>query len=63
MGFNKRRLPELDDLKEIRKNMNSDVEFLRIYLYNPDALFGSFDSIKYMEDLDKKSDNLIQNKI
>ena len=33
MGFNKRYLPELDKLKEIREKMDSDEEFLNMYLF------------------------------
>jgi hypothetical protein len=56
MGFNKRYLPELERLKEIREEMNSDKEFLNIYLYKPDVVLGSIDSMDYVkkvEDLAK----------
>lgn len=56
MGFNKRYLPELERLKEIREKINSDKEFLNMYLYRPDVVLGSADSMDYVkevEDLEK----------
>ncbi len=59
MGFNKRYLPELEMLKEIRKKMNSDKEFLNTYLYRPDVVFGSTESMDYMKEVEtlEKSKN------
>jgi hypothetical protein len=52
MGFNKRHLPELERLKEIREKMNSDKEFLNIYLYNPDVVLGSVESMNYVKEVE-----------
>jgi len=61
MGFNKRYLPELDKLREIREKMNSDEEFLNMYLYRPDTVIGSTDSMDYVKGLEslvkEKNDN------
>lgn len=48
MGFNKRFLPKLEDLKSIRDRMEDDNQFLRIYLYGPDAIIGSEESLQYV---------------
>ena len=58
MGFNKRYLPDLDKLKEIRDKMNSDKEFLNTYLYRPDVVIGSTDSMDYV----KKVESLVKEK-
>ena len=52
MGFNKRYLPELDKLREIREKMNSDEEFLNMYLYRPDVVLGSADSMDYVKEVE-----------
>jgi hypothetical protein len=61
MGFNKRYLPELDKLREIREKMNSDEEFLNMYLYRPDTVIGSTDSMDYVKGVEslvkEKNDN------
>jgi hypothetical protein len=52
MGFNKRYLPELESLKEIREKMNSDKKFLNMYLYRPDVVLGSADSMNYVKEVE-----------
>lgn len=52
MGFNKRYLPKLESLKEIREKMNSDKEFLNMYLYRPDVVLGSVDSMSYVKEIE-----------
>jgi hypothetical protein len=54
MGFNKRFLPEVDELEKIRKSMGSDSKFVRFFLQNPDSVIGSEASLSYMRDLEKK---------
>lgn len=54
MGFNKKYLPELSKLKEIRENMVDDKRFLDIYLYKPDAIIGSTESVEYLKVLEKE---------
>ena len=57
MGFNKRYLPEIDNLISIREKMNSDAEFLKIYLYNPDAIFGSQESMEFLKQVEQSQIN------
>jgi len=54
MSFNKKYLPEVEKLIEIRKNYSSDEEFLDGYFRKVDAVFGSEESFKYIEGLRKK---------
>lgn len=51
MGFNKRYIPDLESLKKIRETMANDGRFLDIYLFKSDALIGSTESLKYLEEL------------
>jgi hypothetical protein len=48
MGFNKRFVPELEDLKE-RLSMIGSTMFYKIYVTSPDALIGSPESIDYID--------------
>jgi len=57
MGFNKKYLPEIKDLISIREKMNSDVEFLKMYLYSPDAILGSFESMEFLKDVELLQNN------
>jgi hypothetical protein len=52
MGFNKRYLPELEDLKEIREKINDDEKFLKTYLYRPDVIIGSSKSLDYVKEVE-----------
>jgi len=54
MGFNKRYLPELVDLKEIRIEFSDDKKFLESYLYKPDAIIGSTESMDYIKLVEKE---------
>jgi hypothetical protein len=54
MGFNKKFLPDLSSLKAIRERYEDDRTFLRVYLYSPDALIGSSESLEYLKSLDQK---------
>lgn len=58
MGFNKKYIPDLENLKDIRERMNDDDYFLKIYLYNPDALIGPVESIDYLKELSNKQKNI-----
>lgn len=53
MGFDKRYLPEIGKLVEIRSAINSDKDFLNTYLYRPDAVLGSFESMSYVKEVEK----------
>jgi hypothetical protein len=48
MSFNKRYLPEVDKLKELLVEMGES-QFLKIYLFNPDARIGSRESIDFID--------------
>lgn len=54
MSFNKKYLPELNDLIKIRENYSSDEEFLDQYFRKVDAVIGSTDSFNYIKDMRKK---------
>lgn len=54
MGFNKRYLPELVNLKGIREEYGNDKKFLETYLYNPDAIIGSTDAVEYVKSIEKE---------
>jgi hypothetical protein len=49
MGFNKRRLPEIDELKKIHQESNSDKEFMESVVGKSDALYGSVESMNYLD--------------
>lgn len=49
MGFNKRYLPELEDLKRKRIELGDDF-FYKMYITSPDAVIGPSESINYLEE-------------
>jgi len=49
MGFNKRYLPKLEDLKRKRIELG-DSFFYKIYITSPDAVIGPSESINYIEE-------------
>ncbi len=51
MGFNKRYLPELEDLKKIHQRFDSDEEFLKFISGKADAILGPSESHRYMEEV------------
>jgi len=53
MGFNKKYLPELDQLQKIRKETGDDLKFLTTYLYLPDAIFGPQSSLDFLKKVEK----------
>jgi len=62
MGFNKRYLPELDRLKEIRKSCSSDSDFLYKVIGKADALIGSSDSMDYLNTIREKIEKMSEKK-
>lgn len=54
MSFNKKYLPELPDLIKIRESYSSDEEFLDVFLRKVDALMGSVESFRYLEEIKKR---------
>ena len=49
MGFNKKHIPDLQKLKEIRKSCKSDEEFLEKTLGKADAIIGPVDAVRYLD--------------
>ncbi len=56
MGFNKRYIPKIDDLKKIQETFQDDKKFLDLYYFKPDALVGSKESVDYLEELAKQNE-------
>ena len=54
MSFNKKYLPDLPDLIKIRASYSSDEEFLDSYLRKVDAIMGSQESFRYLEEIKKR---------
>jgi len=55
MSFNKKYLPELPDLIKIRESYSSDEEFLDVFLRKVDAVMGSEESFRYLEEIKKRA--------
>jgi hypothetical protein len=51
MGFNKRQLPELDELKKIHERFDTDIEFIKYVVGKSDALIGPSESHRYLEEV------------
>jgi hypothetical protein len=51
MGFHKRHIPDIERLKEIRTSCNSDEEFLEKILGKADAIIGSVESVRYLDEV------------
>ena len=54
MSFNKKYLPELPDLIKIRESYSSDEEFLDVFLRKVDAVMGSEESYRYLDEIKKR---------
>jgi hypothetical protein len=54
MGFNKRELPDLKDLKMIRLRFNNDIDFIKYVVGKSDALTGPSESHRYLEEIYEK---------
>jgi hypothetical protein len=54
VSFNKKYLPELPALIKIRESYSSDEEFLDSYLRKVDAIMGSPESFRYLEEIKKR---------
>ena len=54
MSFNKKYLPELPDLIKIRESYSTDEEFLDVFLRKVDAVMGSEESFRYLEEIKKR---------
>ena len=63
MGFSKRYLPELDRLKEIRKEINDDREFLKYVVGKSDCLMGSTESLQMIRYIEEEIENERKNGI
>ena len=51
MGFHKRHIPDIERLKELRTSCNSDEEFLEKILGKADAIIGSVESVRYLDEV------------
>lgn len=49
MGFNKRYLPDLEDLKKIHEKFPDDREFVKFIVGKSDALIGPSESHAYLD--------------
>lgn len=54
MGFNKRFLPELSELKKCRERFETDEDFVKYISGKADALLGPSDSMEYFSSLAEK---------
>jgi len=54
MGFNKRYVPEVKELKKTLLEKGSNW-FYKIYVTSPDALIGPSESIKFIEEFQKNN--------
>ncbi len=54
MGFHRRHIPDLERLKEIRTSCNRDEEFLDKIVGKSDAIIGSNESIRYLDEIYEK---------
>jgi hypothetical protein len=51
MGFNKRELPDLKDLRMIHEGFNNDIDFIKYIVGKSDALTGPSESHRYLEEI------------
>lgn len=54
MSFNKKYLPELPEMIKIRESYSSDEEFLDVFLRKVDAVMGSEESFRYLDEIKKR---------
>jgi hypothetical protein len=54
MGFNKKILPPIDKMIEIRNSYPSDSEFLEGFIGKYDCLIGSRESLDYLKEMEEK---------
>ena len=54
MGFNKRYIPDLETLKERRKEYTNDEDFLNSVVGKSDALIGPVDSMSFLDEIYEK---------
>jgi hypothetical protein len=57
MGFNKRYLPELEDLKELHQKIGNDQDFIKHVVGKSDCLLGPSESHLYLEMVYEKVKN------
>ena len=54
MGFNKKILPPIDKMLEIRNSYETDKDFLDGFIGKYDCLIGSRESLDYLKELEEK---------
>lgn len=57
MSFNKKYLPDLQDLIKIREKYSTDEEFLDSYFRKVDAVIGPADSFEYIKKMRERVEN------
>lgn len=53
MSFNRRILPQLEDLKEMRNSCNNDIEFIKRIVGKSDVIMGPSDSMAFISEIRK----------
>jgi hypothetical protein len=54
MGFNKKYLPPITEMKKARDSYESDSKFLKDFIGKYDCLIGSKESLDYLNELEEK---------
>lgn len=52
MGFNKRYIPDLPELENLRSKFSCDEDFLKKIIGKSEALIGPSDSMRYIETME-----------
>lgn len=63
MGFNKRYLPELEELKKTHERFSDDKEFIKFIVGKSEALIGPSDSIQYLDEIYEKTKRRVYDEV
>ena len=58
MSFNKRILPDLDNLMKIREEIGNDRQFIKQIIGKSDCLMGSRESLNFIEEIEKSLEDI-----
>lgn len=61
MSFNRRILPNLEELVELRKSFESDSEFIKRIIGKSDVVMGPSDSMAFISEIRKQIDGKKEN--
>jgi predicted CopG family antitoxin len=61
MSFNRRILPKLEELVELRKSFESDSEFIKRIIGKSDVIMGPSDSMAFISEIRKEIDGKKEN--